>query len=212
MVVGERHLLMSRLTLPGWFGTLRQWHWISSALCLVAMLMFAITGITLNHAGQIEAQPRVTTLESQVPEDLLDLISGEIGNEGALPEPLAVWLAGELATALPRRPAQWDDYELYLSFPRPGGDAWLSIDRETGEVLYERTDRGWIAFFNDLHKGRDTGVAWSWFIDLFAVACVIFCVTGLILLKRHAVSRPTTWPVVGLGLVLPWVLILLFIH
>ncbi|NIV36045.1 MAG: hypothetical protein GWN58_43325, partial [Anaerolineae bacterium] len=34
-----------------WLGTLRQWHWISSALCLVGMLLFSVTGITLNHAG-----------------------------------------------------------------------------------------------------------------------------------------------------------------
>lgn len=42
-----------------WLGTLRQWHWISSALCLVGMLLFSVTGITLNHAGQIESKPQV---------------------------------------------------------------------------------------------------------------------------------------------------------
>src|SRR5690554_7153023 len=52
------------------FGTLRQWHWISSALCLAGMLLFAVTGITLNHAGQIEARPSVHTLEEQMPEAL----------------------------------------------------------------------------------------------------------------------------------------------
>jgi hypothetical protein len=52
------------------FGTLRQWHWISSALCLAGMLLFAVTGITLNHAGQIEARPSVHTLEKQMPEAL----------------------------------------------------------------------------------------------------------------------------------------------
>lgn len=36
-------------------GTLRQWHWVSSALCLAGMLLFAVTGITLNHATDIEA-------------------------------------------------------------------------------------------------------------------------------------------------------------
>ena len=27
-------------------------------MCLVGMLLFAVTGFTLNHAGQIEAKPR----------------------------------------------------------------------------------------------------------------------------------------------------------
>ena len=44
-----------------WLGTLRQWHWLSSALCLAGMLLFAITGITLNHAAQIEAKPTITS-------------------------------------------------------------------------------------------------------------------------------------------------------
>lgn len=195
-----------------WLGTVRQWHWISSALCLVAMLLFAITGITLNHASQIEAQPNVTTIEHQLPDALLQDLQSGPESSGVLPKPLQHWLAAELGVHHLHRPAEWDEYELYLSLPRPGGDAWLTIDRSTGEVLYESTDRGWIALFNDLHKARNTGVAWSWFIDLFAVACIIFCVTGLLLLQRYSASRPMVWPLVGLGLVLPWVLIILFIH
>ena len=50
------------------------------------------------------------------------------------------------------------------------------------------------------------------FIDIFAVACLVFCTTGLFLLQLHAGSRPTTWPMVGLGLVIPWILAILFIH
>ena len=101
---------------------------------------------------------------------------------------------------------------MYVALPRPGGDAWLSLDLTSGDILYERTTRGWVAYLNDLHKGRDTGAAWSWFIDVFAIACVVFCVSGLLLLQRHAASRPSTWPMVGLGLVIPLILIILFVH
>ena len=38
-----------------WLRTLHQWHRISAAVCLIGMLLFAVTGITLNHAAQIEA-------------------------------------------------------------------------------------------------------------------------------------------------------------
>src|SRR5690625_7904156 len=147
-------------------------HCIISAMCLVAMLLFAITYITLNHANQIEAQPKVTTIEHQLPDELLPLLHDASASSTTLPPPLRDWLEQELNVRRLHRPAEWDDYELYLSLPRPGGDAWLTIDRTTGELLYERTDRGWIAFLNALHKARNTGGAWPWIIDLFAVACV----------------------------------------
>ena len=107
--------------------------------------------------------------------------------------------------------AEWSQ-EIYVSLPRPGGDAWLSIDLDTGEARYEITDRGWIAWLNDLHKGRHTGLAWSLFIDVFSVACVVFCITGLVLLQLLAGQRPSTWPLVGLGLVIPLLLAIFFIH
>lgn len=194
-----------------WLGTLRQWHWISSALCLVGMLLFAVTGITLNHAAQIEAQPRVTERQAELPTALQSQLLSQTPEAG-LPDTLRQWIEHELRIDLTDRDAEWSDGELYIALPRPGGDAWLSLALGSGELLYESTDRGWISYLNDLHKGRNTGTAWSWFIDIFAAACVIFSLTGLLLLQRHAGGRPITWPLVGAGLVIPLLLALLFIH
>ena len=50
-----------------WLRTLHQWHWISSALCLVCLVLFSVTGITLNHPGAIGAEPEITTREAVLP-------------------------------------------------------------------------------------------------------------------------------------------------
>ncbi len=198
-------------------GSVRQWHWISSALCLAGMLLFAITGITLNHAGQIESSPSTRTTEQVLPDDLLESLRARatqdnLPDEAPLPEDLRRWLSDELSLRVDQRPAEWSADEIYLSQPRPGGDAWLSIDLPSGELIHEATSRGWISWLNDLHKGRNTGVAWSWFIDLFSAACVVFCISGLILLSRHSGARPLTWPLTGMGLLIPVLLALLFVH
>lgn len=206
----------SRIQAP-WLGTIRQWHWVSAAMCLIGMLLFAVTGITLNHAGQIEAKPSTRSVEKIIDADALTearaiVAENDFAEEAVLPKPLRDWLASEANIQTRGRRAEWSEEELYVSMPRPGGDAWLSIDLETGELIYEDTSRGAISYLNDLHKGRNTGTAWAWFIDGFSIACIVFCITGLILLNRHSGSRPSTWPLVGLGLLIPVLLALLFVH
>src|SRR5512139_3751719 len=50
---------------------LHSWHWISAAVSLIGMLLFAITGFTLNHAASIGAAPKVTQNEATLPAPLL---------------------------------------------------------------------------------------------------------------------------------------------
>jgi hypothetical protein len=195
-----------------WLRTLHQWHWISAAVSLAGLLLFAATGVTLNHAAQIEAKPRTQQRSATLPPPLLAALGTRDAGEAPLPAAVERWLDAELDIALRGREGEWSAEEVYLSLPSPGADAWLSIDRETGGIEYERTDRGAIAYLNDLHKGRHAGPAWAWFIDVFALACVVFSITGLCLLQMHARQRPGTWPWVGLGLLLPVLIALLFVH
>lgn len=196
-----------------WLKQLHQWHWISAALSLVGMLCFAITGFTLNHAGQIEATPKVVDLKAVLPADLLaDLAKGPVEGKRPVPIQVETWLDKAVDADIARRPGEWSAEEVYIVLARPGGDAWISIDRETGAVEHEKTTRGAISLLNDLHKGRNAGKAWGWFIDIFAGACVIFTITGMILLQFHARARPLTWPLAAGGLVIPLLLIILFVH
>jgi hypothetical protein len=199
-----------------WLKHLHQWHWMSAAMCLVGMLLFSITGFTLNHASWIGAKPEVTTQTAELPEALLaqlrQLWDSDNNEKAPLPAPIADWLGETLSVQVDSRETEWSDEEIYISLPRPGGDAWLTVSLEDGAVTHELTDRGWLSYLNDLHKGRNTGAAWSLFIDVFAGAALLFAVTGLLLLKMHSGHRAGTWPMVGLGLVLPLLLAILFIH
>jgi len=197
-----------------WLKTLHQWHWMSSALSLVGLILFAATGITLNNAAWFESRPTVITRQADLPGEILQILApaSASAKKSALPARAEAWLDSQLGIHINGRTAEFSSDEVYVSLPEPGGDAWLAIDRASGEVTYERSRRGWIAYLNDLHKGRNTGVIWSWFIDIFAAACLIFGLSGLLLLKLHSKNRISTWPMVGLGLFVPFVLLLLFSH
>ena len=199
-----------------WLKNLHQWHWISSALCLLGMFLFSITGITLNHASQIEAKPSIVRQQATVPAPLTARLrayaAGHDGAKEPLPEAAEQWLRDTWKVQAGGRAAEWATDEIYLPLPKAGGDAWVRIALEDGAAEFENTNRGWISWLNDVHKGRNTGAAWNWFIDIFAGACLVFCITGLLILKFHAANRPFTWPMVGLGILIPFVIALLFIH
>lgn len=206
--------------LPGarrafWLKHLHQWHWISSALCLLGILLFAITGFTLNHASQIEAKPKVENRKAALPAALQTELQAFAGaHEDAkapLPPALATWANARFPVDVRGIDAEWSADDAYVPLPRPGGDAWLRIGVD-GKAEFEVTDRGAISWLNDLHKGRNAGPVWSWFIDIFAFACLVFSITGFFIMKLHAANRPSTWPVIGFGILLPILLALLFTH
>ena len=65
--------------------TIKDWHWISSAVCLIGILLFSITGITLNHAGWIESSPTVESFESVLPPAELAQLSNALGDDNLPP-------------------------------------------------------------------------------------------------------------------------------
>jgi hypothetical protein len=177
----------------------------------MGLLLFSVTGFTLNHAAQIEAQPKVTKIERQVRQTALAGLASVTANVPLTPVQ-ATAIRG--ATGIDVRGATVDADEdgIYLTLSAPGVDSTLEISRIDGHATYERTDRGLIAVLNDLHKGRHSGPVWAMFIDLIAIACVVFSATGLGLLWLYARGRRITWPLVALGMVLPFILFLLFVH
>ena len=196
-----------------WLKQLHMWHWMSSAVSLIGLLLFAITGFTLNHAADIEGSPVVTQQSAQLPQALLARLNAAAPDAEKAPLPTAVaeWVEESFPVKASAE-AEWSEGEVYLPAPRPGGDAWVAIDLETGAASGEVTSRGWISYLNDLHKGRNSGGEWSLFIDIFSFACLVFAITGLFLLQLHSAKRKSTWPLVGLGLAIPAAIAIIFIH
>ncbi len=194
-----------------WKGQLRTWHWISSAVCMIGLTLFAVTGFTLNHAASIEAHPVTVTRESHLSPNLLALLAK--AKDGVpLNASMAAGLEKETKVGVAGRDVEMRDGELYIDMQGPGVDSYLSVDLSSGDASFERTHRGVIAVLNDLHKGRNAGTAWGWFIDIIAIGCVIFSLTGLGLLWVHSRGRAWTWPLTTAGFVIPIILFILFVH
>ncbi len=178
---------------------MRWLHIYTSMLGLLALLFFAITGITLNHAdwffseserneessGTLDRQWLNSDSSGEDPEAGLDKL--------AIVEEIrrTQGVHGLLSEFTP------DEVECFLVFKGPGYFAEVVVDRETGEYTVTQGHQGFVAYINDLHKGRDTGEVWSWIIDVSAVVMTLASITGLVVL--FAVKRRRrTGLVVGL--------------
>ena len=75
-----------------------------------------------------------------------------------------------------------DPFQCIVSFQGPGYTATAFIDRTTGEYNLTEVRQGVVAVLNELHRGRVTGPAWSWVIDVSAVIMTVASITGLALL------------------------------
>ena len=112
---------------PFWRNQLRQWHWISSALCLIALLLFSVTGFTLNHAAQISARPKTTHVEKDLPATGAALIAQAKDGQ---PLPAALRAAVKTLTGVDAgaAKAQVSDGEIYVDLTTPGVDNSLTIE------------------------------------------------------------------------------------
>lgn len=192
--------------------TIRKWHWMSAALCFVCLLLFSVTGITLHHSKIFLSKPIVTHVEGELPKELIPLIA--IMDEQKIKTvPVAIydWFSSK-NIILDSKKSEIKDGKFVMPLGRPGIVASLSINLSTGRYDYEVSNKGWLGYLNDLHKGKGTGDAWIYFIDIFAIACIIFSITGFLLLQRYANTRAKTWPLLIAGLVLPIFFMMFLIH
>lgn len=166
---------------------MRWLHIYLSMFGLAAVLFFSVTGITLNHPDWFfgEAERR-TQAEGQINVKWLHLEAPSGTESDPTRQVAKLEVVEHLRTLHGIKGAvaefRADENECLVTFKGPGYVADAVIDRSTGRYSVTQQFHGFIAIINDLHKGRDTGPAWSILIDVSAVAMTVISLTGLVLL------------------------------
>lgn len=162
-------------------STARWLHIYLSMFAFGTMLLFSITGLTLNHPEWfILGEPQTEDLTGQCPLEFLrpTTASDTVGDAAEL----AAWFRAAHGVRGTLVDTRSDDLEWMLGWKGPGSTADAVIDRETGRYTLAISRHGLVAAFNDLHKGRDTGPIWSIVIDATAILLTLVAVTGFVLI------------------------------
>jgi len=196
----------NRPTTPAWkrqTAVMARWlHIYLSMVSFGILLFFAVTGLTLNHAEFFNDQVRTAQVKGKIDlkwiKDLDKLqIVEHLRNVDHVKSALTDFHV--------------DDAQLSVSFKGPGYTADAFIDRATGNYDLTIARMGIVAVLNDLHKGRDTGEAWSTIIDISAGLMTLVSLTGLVLIFFLQKRRMAGLVAVGIGAVLCLVVYLVWV-
>lgn len=176
-------------------------HVYTSMFALVVVVFFAATGVTLNHPDAFSgADPVQTNVSGTVPFDVL-------GDDGT-----PKWLdISEYVRSEHDISGSVSDYTVVgtegtISYKNPGYSADLLFDTEDNTYELHAEQQGLIAVLNDLHKGRDSGSAWSWVIDVSAILLVLIAFSGTALQLFLRKRRKSALAVAGVGTIISVVL------
>lgn len=184
---------------PKWKAPVANWtrwlHIYLSMFSFIIVLFFAVTGLTLNHVDWFPESVRNSELDDRLNPAWVNVADTAKINKLAIVEHLREKhkVHGQI------NDFRLEDEEVSISFQGPGYTADVFIDRQKGSYHLAETQMGIFAIMNDLHKGRDTGKAWSWVIDFSAIFMTLISLTGLILLlflkKRR--YNGLLWAIIG---------------
>ena len=151
------------------------------------VLLFAVTGITLNHQDLGWGEPQTTTTTMSLPMDVV---------QHADRAAVATALQSALHVSTPMSEFQAYDEEINVSFHSPGRRLQAIVNRTDGTVKVVSETRGAIGVINDLHKGMETGAAWRVLVDATAALIGFSAITGIVTLvslpKRRFAGLVTT--------------------
>ena len=158
--------------------TARWLHIYLSMGSFALVLFFALTGLTLNHPGWFAGHTKTQERHGIADKAMLRTSSSDGADKLGLVEMLRSreHIQGAMSDF------RVDDNQISISFRAPGYTADAFIDRDSGKYDLSEVRNGFVAVMNDLHKGRDAGKVWAFFIDASAILLVLVSVTGLILI------------------------------
>jgi hypothetical protein len=153
-----------------WARTL---HIYASMAGFLLVLLFAVTGITLNHQEAGWGEPSTRSFDVTIAADTAKTADAA-KVEAALQSAMGI--------ATPSSSFKAYDDEINVAFHSPGRRIQAIVDRASGRTKVVWETRGGIGVINDLHKGTETGAVWRWIVDLTAVLIAFSAITGIVTL------------------------------
>lgn len=188
-------------------------HIYSSMSLFALMILFCVTGIVLNHTIWLDGGSQEGDKNIMLPESLKQQFDDQARNFVDPPvNEIQQLLKRQFGLAKPSE-INLDEAanEIIFDYKLPAGYATAIVDVGGKSLSLQYRKGNMLNIMSDLHKGRNSGEAWSWVIDISAVLMIIFSLTGMIILLQNKKHRMQACLFAILGLLTPLFIYLLMV-
>ncbi|MCK4509331.1 MAG: PepSY-associated TM helix domain-containing protein [Desulfuromonadales bacterium] len=178
----------------------RRWNYLLHRdigfLCIGLTLLYAISGVAVNHISQWNPSYRVERIETNI-----GPVLGDPADAGTVRMILArLNEQGKLESSY--RPDR-KSLQLFVE------GRSIMVDLASGHVVHDRAiPRPGLREMNFLHLNHPKK-AWTWFADLYAVALAFLAISGLFMIRRKTLRRGLV--LTGVGIVLPLFFLIVYL-
>lgn len=181
-------------------------HIYVSASLFGLLVFFCFSGVVLNHPAWLQQKASQQNETHDFPIEWLSQ------SQPIIQSKLIALVRLQTGVNLPRS-IEWfpEDGELVLDYDLPAGYLLVTADLRQKQFVVERSQGNWLSVWADLHKGRHSGLVWSWLIDVSAILMLVFAITGLAILLQNRSNKRKGMLAMFCGCLSPFVLYLLFV-
>jgi hypothetical protein len=165
-------------------------------LCIGLTLVYAISGVAVNHISQWNPSYRVERIETNI---------GPVSGNPTDADTIRTILARLDETGKLESSYRPDPHSLQLFVDGRS----ILIDLGTGHVVHDRAiPRPVLREMNFLHLNHPKK-SWTWIADVYAVALGFLAVSGMLMIRRKTMRRGVV--LTGIGFVIPLLFLVLYL-
>ncbi|NIE96221.1 hypothetical protein F3J02_06970 [Acinetobacter sp. Tr-809] len=152
-------------------------HGWLSAFAFIALIFFAATGLFLNNPDWFKSSNDEQITKITLPPAFVSAIQKQEN-----PSQVILDFVRDKHSLIGRyKSSEVMDGEVMIRLESPAGstDLWVLMDQ--GEVEITQKPATTVSLLNDLHRGKNVGATWHWFIDISAIIIILLSLAGYIL-------------------------------
>ena len=152
-------------------------HGWLSAFAFITLLFFSITGLLLNHPEWFEPAKTEETAKLILPDSVLKSIKQQENPSDTILE----YVRQQQNLVGRYQSSEVMDNEVMIRLESPAGATDIFVMADTGETEITQKQASTVSMLNDLHRGKNSGLGWSWLIDISAIIYIVLSLAGYIL-------------------------------